>query len=180
MDSKKFVGASVVADWLGLSVRRVRELAAAGVVAKAGRNKFDLKAAVRSYAEHMREQAAGRAGIDVATDIASANVRLKEANIRLANLRFKKESGTLVEKDLVLQTWCPIMRGVVQRSLAYPAKFMFEIPTITVTDRSRMEQIIRDDLEDMRLGHGFDFGSAASATELADAIRERDEGKNDG
>jgi phage terminase Nu1 subunit (DNA packaging protein) len=173
--SPQFVGAVVVAEWLNLSPRRVRELAAAGVIVKQKRDQYDLKASVRAYATHVREQAAGRVGIDPTNDIVAANLRLKEANARLADLRYQKESGTLIEVASVHQLWDPIMRGIVQRSLAYPGKFAFEIPTITATDRSRMEQIIRDDLEDMRLGHGFDF----SGPELDAAIKERDEGKND-
>jgi terminase small subunit / prophage DNA-packing protein len=175
---KNLITGTELARRLDLSARRLRELAQKKIAVRASLGRYDAEKSTINYIRHLREQAAGRAGIDAATDLASVNVRLKEANIRLANLRFKKESGMLIEKDIVLATWAPIMHTIVQRSLAYPAKFMFEIPSISATDRSRMEQIIRDDLEDMRLGHGFDFGSAASATELADAIRERDEGKN--
>jgi terminase small subunit / prophage DNA-packing protein len=160
--SQQFVSGGAVAGWLNLSTRRVRELAAAGVIIKQGRDKYDLKASVRAYATHVREQAAGRVGIDPTTDISAVNIRLKEANIRLANLRYDKESGSLIERAALLALWGPIMRGIVQRRLAYPGKFAFEIPTLTAHDKSVMEGIIRADLEDAALGRGFDFGAAAA------------------
>lgn len=178
--SQQFVTAAVVADWLNLSTRRVRELAASGVIVKQGRDRYDLKGSVRSYATHVREQAAGRVGIDPATDITAVNMRVKEAAARLADLRYQKEAGTLIERAALHALWDPLVLGFRARALSWPSKAMFVVPTLTATDRKALETMTRDDLTDASLGRGFDFSGVATAAEIDDAIRVRDEGKKNG
>jgi hypothetical protein len=65
-----------IADWLGISTRRVAEMQAEGVLPKG-----DTKAAVRAYCAHIRP-ASGRAaagGSDAAPDLDAARIRLTNA-----------------------------------------------------------------------------------------------------
>jgi phage terminase Nu1 subunit (DNA packaging protein) len=148
---RQIVNSQTLADWCGISTRHVAQLAAEGVLVKVSRGRFDLKQSVTKYMARLREQAAGR------SDIAAAAVTLKQANARLADLRYRKEARELIEVDLVKRTEGPIMRALMQRFLSLPGKFAFEIPAITVHDRARMEQVCRDEFTDASRGYGFDF-----------------------
>jgi phage terminase Nu1 subunit (DNA packaging protein) len=166
---KQIVNAQTLSEWCGVSTRHIGQLTASGVLVKVGRG-YDLKTSITRYMARLREQAAGR------SDIAAAAVTLKRANAKLAQLRYDREAGTLIEVALVRQTWDPLTRGFMRFVMSIPGTFVFEAPTTTATDKAILERICRDGLEDCRLGHGFDF----SGPELDEAIRVRDEGdKND-
>jgi phage terminase Nu1 subunit (DNA packaging protein) len=174
-NDSNIVSAAVLSDWALMGLRRVRELAEAGIFVKAGRGRYDLKASLQGLIKHQRELAAGRAGLDPSTDIASANMRLKEANIRLANLRYDKESGTLIEKDVVLQNLGPIMRGIMRFVMGIPGTYAFEVGTLLPADKAILERICRDGLHDCSLQRGFDFDAKAPD----DSVEEVEEGDND-
>jgi hypothetical protein len=158
---RQIVSSAVLADWLAMSTRRARELAAAGVFVKVGRGKFDLKASVQRHAEHTRESAAGRSA-----DVSSANLKIKEATAKLAQLRYDREAGLLIEVDLVRRTWSPLMRGVRNLMLGWAAKAAFLIPAATAADRAALYQMTCDDLEDAALARGFDFSGTATASDV--------------
>jgi phage terminase Nu1 subunit (DNA packaging protein) len=166
---KQIVDTQTLASWCGVSTRHIGQLAAEGILEKVGRGRFDLKQSIARYMGHLREQAAGR------SDIASAAIQLKRANAKLAQLRYDKEAGKLIEVALLRQTWDPLVRGFMRFVMSIPGTAAFEIPVLTATDRGILERICRAGLEDCRLGHGFDF----SGPELDEAIRQRDEGKDD-
>jgi phage terminase Nu1 subunit (DNA packaging protein) len=60
VDGSAEVSAHELGGWLALSVRRVNDMAARGILKKLGRGKFPLRESIRAYAEHVREIAAGR------------------------------------------------------------------------------------------------------------------------
>ena len=71
------VPAAVLADLLGVSGKTVRELAVRGIVVRASRGEYALRASVRGYAAHLRGVATGRAGGEaVAASAAAARARL--------------------------------------------------------------------------------------------------------
>lgn len=57
-----FVGPAVLARWLGVTDKTVRELAKAGIVVRAGRGLYKLEESVRRYCEHIRRTASQRGG----------------------------------------------------------------------------------------------------------------------
>ena len=54
------VGATELADFLGLSTRTVRELAERGVIRRCGKNRFPMRESIRAYCASLRETAAAR------------------------------------------------------------------------------------------------------------------------
>jgi phage terminase Nu1 subunit (DNA packaging protein) len=145
-------------SWLlDCSARTVQKLALRGMVVRLGSGRFDQTMSIRNTVRHLREQAAGRAGQDAATDSVAAGVELKQANTQLIRLRLQKEAGELVTVDEVRETWGRIMRGIRQFVLALPGKIAFEVPTLSAFDRSVIERICRDELEDAALGRGFNM-----------------------
>jgi phage terminase Nu1 subunit (DNA packaging protein) len=144
------VSAQVVAEWLGISVRRARELSAAGIIVKAGRG-YDLKSTIARYVAHLREEAAGRSGV------AAAAVALKTANAKLAELRLQKEAGKVLDYEVAKQVISRFIIGLRNRFLQLPGKIAFEVPTLTATDKDRIDQLCRDEMDDASLGHGHGF-----------------------
>lgn len=66
---------SEIADYLGISLRVVKDLEARGILPKAAKGERDLKTAVRAYCAHLRERAAGRQSAD-GLDLAAERARL--------------------------------------------------------------------------------------------------------
>jgi phage terminase Nu1 subunit (DNA packaging protein) len=74
------VTASVLARFLGVSTRRVRELADSGLVVRASQTgRYRLEESVRRVVEDMRRSIAGRGGAAVAASAARERGRLAAA-----------------------------------------------------------------------------------------------------
>lgn len=56
------VRSEVLARWLGVTDKTVRELAKAGIVVRAGRGLYKLEESVTRYCEHVRRTASQRGG----------------------------------------------------------------------------------------------------------------------
>jgi hypothetical protein len=111
--------AADIADWLGVSSRRVSELQATGVIPKG-----DTKAAVRAYCAHIRP-AAGRAaagGSDAAPDLDTARVRLLTAQAdarEMLNSQMRAETMTGSDVEAVVGA---VVDGSRAKSLALPTR----------------------------------------------------------
>jgi phage terminase Nu1 subunit (DNA packaging protein) len=152
-------------SWLfDCTARQIQKLAKRGIVVRIASGLFDEKASIRNYVRHLREQAAGRVGQDPATDGVAANVKWKETNTQLIQLRLDREAGELVAVHDVSEAWARIMRGIRQFVLSLPGKIAFEIPTLTAHDRGVVERICRDGLTDASLERGFDMSREMSGS----------------
>jgi hypothetical protein len=87
--------------------------------------------------------------------LAEATRRKEMARAELSELRLQRERGDWLSRDEVRQTWSQIMISVRQMCLSWPGKIAFEVPTLTATDRTVIERIVRDDLTDVSMGRGF-------------------------
>lgn len=92
-----------VADWLGLSARRVGELRAEGVLPGSSGDEYDLKACVRAYCAHIRP-AAGRnasGGSASAAGLDQARIEvLNEQRDRLKMLNGQMRGETVLAEDM--------------------------------------------------------------------------------
>ena len=90
-----------MADYLACSRVIIARLVEGGVLKPVERGRFDLRASVRAFAQHMRGQASGRAGAEATAAARAksleASARLKAAQTRAAEARLRKEAGELVE-----------------------------------------------------------------------------------
>src|SRR5262245_17532784 len=144
------------AHHIDLKERRFRQLIQAGVFQrpKAG-GSYDLDEVRVAYIRYLREQAAGRVGANPKTDAVAANVKWRQANTRLLELRLRKEAGDLLDRDDVSDCWRPIMIGTRNLVLGIPAAFAFEEPSLTGHARQTLERICRERLEDAAMSRGF-------------------------
>jgi phage terminase Nu1 subunit (DNA packaging protein) len=141
--------------------RSIQKLASRGVVVRTGTGRFDEKTSIRNYIRHLREQAAGRVGLDPSTDGVAANVEYKQASTELVRLRLRKEAGQVVSVEEVREVWGRIARGLRQFVLALPSKIAFEVPTLNLQDRGVIERICRDGLQDASLERGLNITEPA-------------------
>ncbi|WAC26272.1 hypothetical protein [Ancylobacter sp. SL191] len=137
-----------LAGLLGIAPRTVRELAARGLVVKAGRGRYDLAASVASYCGHLREQAAGRAG-DAQASLAVERARqAKEAADNLA-LRNAEMRGELVPASQVTAVWSGTLRRLRARILAVPPRVNQRLPFLKAHDVAEIDAELREALTEI-------------------------------
>jgi phage terminase Nu1 subunit (DNA packaging protein) len=141
---------------IDLKERRFRQLVQAGVIPRsAPGGSYDLDEVRVAYIRYLREQAAGRVGVDPKADAVAANVRWKAALAELLELRLRKEAGDLLDRNDVGEVWGRIMIGTRNLVLGIPSAFHFEEPSLTPHARKALERICRDRLMDASMGRGF-------------------------
>jgi terminase small subunit / prophage DNA-packing protein len=163
LDDDTVVTAAQLAWLTGLSDRALRGHANRGLAVRAGRGKYRLGESVRRLYHHASEAAAGRSG----SALADARAKLATLQSEGQALRNASLRGETIPKADVLDTWTSLLRGVRQFVTALPGKIAFEVPTLTPADRSTIERICRDDLDDAALGRGFNLGEEAGKGEQA-------------
>jgi phage terminase Nu1 subunit (DNA packaging protein) len=147
--------------WLyDCSTRQIEKLAERGIAVRLTRGFYDHRLTTRNYVRHLREQAASRAGQEAGVDGVAASVALKTVNTELAQLRLRREMGEVLALADIRDTWAAIVRSLRQFVLALPGKIAFEVPTLNNVDRSAIERICRDGLEDASMARGFGASSA--------------------
>ena len=141
--------ATELAAVLGLSARRVRELAEAGVLKRRGRGRYDAAEATRDYARHLREVAAGRAaatGGDGGLDLVEQRARLAAAQADRAELELAARRGQLVDAEQVKAGFVNMVTTAKTRLMGVPSKAKARIPTLTVRDIEALEDLITEAL----------------------------------
>jgi phage terminase Nu1 subunit (DNA packaging protein) len=146
-----------LAEFWDCSTVQVAEYTKLNIAVRLKRGVYDLKASNRNLVRRLREQAAGRAGVDASTDAMAANVKLKEANVRLLEIKIQKQSGELIAIVVAKELWGRLVLGLRQFVLRLPGSIAFEVPSLTATDKATIERICRDDLKDAAMGRGLYF-----------------------
>lgn len=153
-----------VADWLGISTRRVKELRADGVLPGAPNEPYDLKACVRAYCSHIRP-ASGRAaagGADGANALDQAKIAvLEEQRERLALLNEQIRGDAVQTSDLEAVIGA-VLDGIRTRLLAHPRRVT---PMIVGKGEAEVLELLTEE------AHGI-CGDAA-ALQLVAAVKDR-------
>jgi phage terminase Nu1 subunit (DNA packaging protein) len=133
-----------LAEWLGISDRRVRELAVEGIIEKSAKGRYPLQACVVAYCAHIREVAAGRSG-DEAEDLNLTKERAllireqREGQV-MKNAVTRRE---LLPRDEVEREWSDVLRGVRSQVLTVPSRCRALLPHLTAADVVVMDKEIR-------------------------------------
>jgi terminase small subunit / prophage DNA-packing protein len=109
------VSAEILARHCGLSSTVVASFARRRVMVRAGRGRFDLEASLRSYCQHLREQAVGRKADDAPMN---DRARLAKAQADSVEQRTAIRAGRLLDSDAVAAEWtgaCRCLRAGVMR-----------------------------------------------------------------
>ena len=128
---KDTVSASELAQWLHLSPSSIAANARCGHVVRAPtRGQYFLRESIRSYAEHIRQVAAGR------TDdlTAKQRVRLLTAQADSAQGKATKLAGQYLDAAEAVLTWESIKRDGRKILMTIPARAKARVPHLTEHD----------------------------------------------
>jgi phage terminase Nu1 subunit (DNA packaging protein) len=144
-----------LADLLGVSGKTVRELAGRGIVVRARRGAYELRASVRGYAEHLRSIATGKAGGEaVAAGAAAARKRLAEAQADKVEIANAHARGALVDAEAVQREWSEVLRMVRAGMLAVPSRCGARLPHLSAHDVGEIDVEVRAVLTEVGSGDG--------------------------
>jgi excisionase family DNA binding protein len=105
--------------------------------------------------------AAGEEGDSSAEWTTPEAVRRKEnALARLRQIEANTAEGKLIRVDDFKALWSSLIISNRNMYLGTPGQIYFEIPTLSPHDRSVIERIVRDNLQDASLGRGYFLGGS--------------------
>lgn len=133
---KKLYTAKVVAQWLNLTERRVRQLRDEGVIQEEGPGLYDLPRVVRSYIAFVRD---GTGAINLNAERAGY-MAAKRTRAEMENQVARKELHRTEDIEQGMQT---VLLNLRSRFLSMPAKLA---PTLASMDGNRAA--IQDALQD--------------------------------
>lgn len=116
--------AAIVADWLGISSRRVKDLRAEGVLPGIAGEKYDLRACVTAYCRHMRPTT-GRAasgGSGAVETFDAARIRLLNEQADKLAMENERRRGELVEFGPAVKAFGQHLSTIRSRLLALPSE----------------------------------------------------------
>ena len=149
----ELVGVAEIAEWLGITDRRVQQLAVDGVIPRAARGRYDLRACVCSYTEHLRSVAAGHTSADGALDLTEERARLAREQADGQALKNAQLRGELIPRDELQPALEQVLAIFRSRMRALPIRVAQAVPRLG-----------RDAIQSLQELHD------EALTELADAL----------
>ena len=146
------VPTAVVTEWLGITAQALGDLAKRGVVPKAGRDKWSLKAVVVAYTEHMREVAAGRRGDAAeALDLVQERAQLARAQREHQDMKNAELAGRLLPAEQVNAAVADAFARVRSHLLRLPMKATSRARDLTgpAEIRTVLDGLVRDALDEL-------------------------------
>ena len=134
----------VIADWLGISERRVRQLRDEGVIAEAGPGLYDLKSTISKYITYL-----GGASRET---LNAERTKLTAEKRKAAEMENDLRRGTLKQTEDIKTALKTVFLNVRSRMLAIPAKLS---PALADKGGDRdaiydaLKSAIREALEDL-------------------------------
>src|ERR671913_163957 len=146
------VSAPELGDWLGLTDRSVRDLAADGTIPRSRRGRYPLKVCVRAYCAHAREVAAGRTSQDGELDIVAERARLAKEQADKLEMENAAARGELLPRGHVVSALQAVFARCRARLLSLPTKLAplivgEESPAVV---QNRITQGVHEALEELR------------------------------
>jgi len=137
-----------LAALFGITTRAVRDLAASGVIPRAGRGRHPMPAAITAYIGHLRAVAAGRGGDGTGALTAERARQAKEQadNLALRNAALRRDLLPAVEVEARLTG---VFRKVRAGLLAIPARAAQRLPHLTAADIAVMDREVRAALTEL-------------------------------
>ena len=140
------ISEATLSDLLGLTSRRVRDLATDGVIPKVGPALYDQRESVRAYCEWLRNKAAlGRGSTD--PEYKAERTRLAREQADKIAQQNATARGEYLPASEVTATWSGILRDVRSAMLAVPSRIQARLSDLTAHDIDQIDREIRDALE---------------------------------
>ena len=159
------VDAATVARWLNCSTRQVRQYAEEGLAVRTGPGRFDLERSVGNVVLHLRELASSRRGAD-GTDVVKASAALKDAQRKLAELRYHQFDAQVISLPEAETVWSELVRSARVLFQSAPARARAR-PAASHRRRSGdLEKVADDMLREIALKGQVPLPTASSDAEL--------------
>jgi phage terminase Nu1 subunit (DNA packaging protein) len=144
VENDKTVDAEELGSWLDVNPRRVRRLAERGIVERAGRGQYRLRASVAAYLGHLREVAAGRgpATGPGAHDLVSERARLAKEQADHQEMKNDLMRGEVVPVAYAAADLGKRCARIRTRLLAIPSETAVRVQRAKTAPEA--EAIIRD------------------------------------
>ena len=159
------VDAATIARWLNCSTRMVRQYAEEGLAVRARPGRFDLARSAGNVVLHLRELASSRRGADGA-DVVKASAALKDAQRRLAELRYAQLDAQVISLPEAEMPWADLVRSARRLFQSYPARARAALPHLSDADRSTLETVGEDMLREIALKGQVPLPAVSSDAEL--------------
>jgi phage terminase Nu1 subunit (DNA packaging protein) len=144
------VDVETVARWLNCSTRQVRQYAEDGLAVRTGPGRFDLERSVGNVVLYLRELASSRRGAD-GTDVVKASAALKDAQRKLAELKYQQLDGQLISLREAEAVWSDLVRSGRVLFQSLPARARVVLPHLTDADQATLEKLADDMLREVAL-----------------------------
>ena len=155
------VDAATVARWLNCSPRMVRQYAEDGLAVRTGPGRFDLERSVGNVVLNLRELASSRRGAD-GTDVVKASAALKDAQRKLAELKYQQLDGQLMSLPEAEAVWSGLVRSGRTLVQSLPARARFVLPHLTDADQATLEKLVDDMLREIAIKGSVPLPTGAS------------------
>jgi phage terminase Nu1 subunit (DNA packaging protein) len=155
------VDVETVARWLNCSTRQVRQYAEEGLAVRTGPGRFELERSVGNVILHLRELASSRRGAD-GTDAVKASAALKDAQRKLAELKYQQLDGQLMSLSEAEAVWSGLVRSGRTLLQSLPARARFVLPHLTDADQATLEKLVDDMLREIALKGSVPLPTGAS------------------
>lgn len=166
-----------LSEYLGLSDRRIRQLFKQGVVFKSQRGKYDLKASVLGYINHIRQA-------EKAKDESLEKLKIAKEAESLTHERLKKRKTELqvlqIEKKLHAQEdveyfWNTMVLAAKSRITSIPVK---TAPLLVgIEDRKEIQSILKREINDA-LNEIADYDVNKFDSDIEDSEDEQEQHEN--
>lgn len=147
------VSTEVLAEVLGITDRRIRQLVEDDKVERVALGRFGFLESVKRYIASLRETASGRGGVDEQASLAVEQARLAGARAEHQEMKNAVLRGDLVERTKVEQEWTDDYKGLSQAMLNIPARLQQSLPHLHRNDVTEIDRLIRAALTEAANGH---------------------------
>lgn len=136
--------AGAVAGLLGLSERRIRQLAERGVLDRTPRGHYVLADAIAAYAGFLRQGADAAGGTPAGEDYATARARHESAKATMAEIELAKARGEVVPIEDVERAWSRAFAELRTNILNVPGRAFRQL--VGETNEQRFKGALRAEL----------------------------------
>jgi phage terminase Nu1 subunit (DNA packaging protein) len=145
------LGEEDMARLLGCTASHIRTLTREGHLVKAGRARWNVRASLLTYLEHIRQLAVKRGRNDDPMKL--ERIRVLKAQAEKIEKQNQIAAGEMLQATAVEREWANLLRDVRSALLAVPSRCGASLPHLTAHDIAAVDREIKSALEGLANGN---------------------------
>jgi phage terminase Nu1 subunit (DNA packaging protein) len=145
------LGEEGMARLLGCTASHIRTLSREGHLVKAGRARWNVRASLLTYLEHIRQLAVKRGRTDDPMKL--ERIRVLTAQAQKIEMQNQIAAGEMLQATAVEREWANLLRDVRSALLAVPSRCGASLPHLTAHDIVAVDREIKSALEGLANGN---------------------------